>query len=189
MVWAMSEVADRFRRLSEGFTARVAATSSERWASPSPCEGWTARDVVGHMVSNVGFFFKLVDKEPPAGPAVEDDPAGAWSIARDALQGALEDPQVARSEYDSQAMGGRGTFEQAVDWFGNLDVLVHTWDLARAAGLDERLDAEEVHRVFAAVLPIDAMLRSPGACGPKLEPPAGADEQTRFLAFLGRRAW
>lgn len=109
--------------------------------------------------------------------------------SRDALQGALEDPQVARSEYDSQATGGRGTFEQAVDRFGNLDVLVHTWDLARAAGLDERLDAEEVHRVFAAVLPIDAMLRSPGACGPKLEPPAGADEQTRFLAFLGRRAW
>jgi hypothetical protein len=31
-------------------------------------------------------------------------------------------------------------------------------------------------------------LRSEGVCGPALEPPADADEQTRLLAFLGRRA-
>jgi uncharacterized protein (TIGR03086 family) len=184
----MSEISDRFRRLSEGFTARVTAVPPDRWASPSPCEGWTARDVVGHMVGNVGFLFRLVDDEPPAAPSVEEDPVAAWSVARDALQGALDDPQVAGTEYDSQAMGGRGTFEQAVDRFGNLDVLVHTWDLARAAGLDERLDPGEVHRMYEAVLPMGAMLRSPNACGPKLDPPADADEQTRFLAFLGRRA-
>ena len=183
----MNEIADRFGRLSEDFTSRVTAVPPERWSNPSPCEGWTARDVVGHLVGNVGFFFKLVEKEPPPGPSVEDDPVGAWSSARNALQGALEDPEVAGSEYDSQAMGGRGTFEQAVDRFGTLDILVHTWDLARAAGLDERLPPDEVHRVYESVLPMDAMLRSPGACGPKIDPPAGADEQTCFLAFLGRK--
>ena len=184
----MSEVADRYRRLSEGFTARVEAVPAERWESPSPCEGWTARDVVGHMVGNTGFFFGLVGKEPPAGPSVDEDPVAAWSLARDALQQALDDPQVAGLEYESKMMGGRGTFEQAVDRFGNFDVLVHTWDLARAAGLDERLDPDEVHRLLEAVVPMDAMLRSPGVCGPKVDPPEGADEQTRLLAFLGRRA-
>ncbi|MGH9105332.1 MAG: TIGR03086 family metal-binding protein [Acidimicrobiales bacterium] len=184
----MSEIAERFRRLSADFTARVTAVPADRWTNPSPCEGWTARDVAGHLIGNVGFFFNLVGKEPPAGPSGEDDPVEAWLTARDALQSALDDPDAAGPEYDSQAMGGRGTFEQAVDRFGNLDVLVHTWDLARAAGLDERLDPDEVHRAFQAVLPMDAMLRSPGACGPKLEALPGADEQTRFLAFLGRRA-
>ena len=110
------------------------------------------------------------------------------SEPRAAAKGALDDPEVAGSEYESQALGGRGTLEQAVDRFGNFDVLVHTWDLARAAGLDERLDPDEVHRAFQAALPMDAMLRSPGVCGPRIDPPAGADEQTRFLAFLGRRA-
>lgn len=184
----VGEVADRFRRLSEGFTARVAAVPPDGWANPSPCEGWTARDVVAHMVGNAGFLLGLIAVEPPAGPSADEDPVAAWAAARDALQRALDDPQVAGREYHSQAMGGRGTFEQAVDRFGNLDALVHTWDLARAAGLDERLDPDEVHRAFEAAQPMDAMLRSPGACGPKLEAPPGADEQTRFLAFLGRRA-
>jgi hypothetical protein len=31
------------------------------------------------------------------------------------------------------------------------------------------------------------MLRVPGGFGAKLEPPPGADEQTRFLAFVGRQ--
>jgi hypothetical protein len=31
------------------------------------------------------------------------------------------------------------------------------------------------------------MLRQPGAFGPKVDPPAGADLQTEFLCFLGRR--
>ncbi|HME46597.1 maleylpyruvate isomerase N-terminal domain-containing protein [Mycobacterium sp.] len=30
----------------ELFDSRVAAVSSDAWSSPSPCEGWTARDVV-----------------------------------------------------------------------------------------------------------------------------------------------
>jgi uncharacterized protein (TIGR03086 family) len=138
------------------------------------------------MVGNVGFFFKLIDREIPVFPSVEEDPVEAWRAARAALQEALDDPGVAQAEYESQAMGGRGTFEEAVDRFGNLDVLVHTWDLARAAGLDERLDPGEVHQAFDAALPMDEMLRSAGACAPKLDPPVGADEQTRFLAFLGR---
>jgi uncharacterized protein (TIGR03086 family) len=183
----MTEISDRYRHLSADFTSRVIAVPPERWVSPSPCEGWTARDVVGHLVGNVGWFFTLIDQEAPVAPSVEDDPVAAWSAARDALQGALDDPAVAQHEYESQAMGGKGTLEQAVDRFGNFDVLVHTWDLARAAGLDERLDPDEVHRALEAALPMDTMLRSPGVCGPKIDPPQGADEQTRFLAFLGRQ--
>lgn len=184
----VSEIADRFRRLSGDFSARVAAVPVGAWENPSPCEGWTARDVVAHMVSNAGWFFGLIGAPAPAGPSVADDPRGAWDAARDALQRALDDPTTARSEYDSQAMGGRGTFEEAVDRFGNFDVLVHTWDLARAAGLDERLDPAEVRRAFEAALAMDEMLRSGGVCGPKIDVAPDADDQTRFLGFVGRRA-
>jgi hypothetical protein len=31
-------------------------------------------------------------------------------------------------------------------------------------------------------------MRGPGAFGPELEPPPGADEQAAFLAYFGRRA-
>lgn len=182
----MSEISDRYRLLSAGFTERVVAVPDDRWDSPSPCEEWTARDLIGHMRNVSGVFFTHIGRKIPEGPSPAEDPVGAWATVRDAVQGALDDPEIAGAEYDSPQMGRR-RFDESVDQFVNFDVLVHTWDLARATGLDERLDAAEVHRLFERIKPWDGMLRGPRVCGPKLEPPPGADEQTQLLAFLGRR--
>jgi len=180
----MTEISDRYRRLAVGFTARVTAVPSDRWSSPSPCEGWTAAEVVAHVAEAAGLFLALVDRQPPPGPSATDDPLGAWEASRDAIQAGLDDPDVAGLEYEGEL--GRATFEMAIGRFASPDLLVHTWDLSRAAGLDERLDPDEVHQVFEAMKPVDAMLRASGAFGPKLAPPPGADEQTQLLAFLGR---
>ena len=67
------------------------------------------------------------------------------------------------------------------------DVLVHTWDVARATGGDETLDADAVTGSFAGLKPMDAMIRMPGVFGPKLEAAEGASEQDQFLAFIGRQ--
>jgi uncharacterized protein (TIGR03086 family) len=177
--------ADRFRTLAAAFTDRVEAVPADRWESPSPCEGWTARDVVRHMVGNVDMFHGMIGEERPSGKTVDDDPVAAWAEARDAMQAALDDPETARREYDG--FFGRTTLEQSVDRLMGADLVVHAWDLARATGGDEKLDPDAVHEVFTALQPMDEMLRAPNAFGPKLDPPAGADEQTRLLAFLGRR--
>lgn len=81
---------------------------------------------------------------------------------------------------------GKSTFAGAVDQIVTNDVFFHTWDLARATGLDERLDPEEVHRLFVGMEPYDEMLRTSGHYGPKVEVPADSDEQTKLLAFIGR---
>jgi uncharacterized protein (TIGR03086 family) len=67
------------------------------------------------------------------------------------------------------------------------DVLIHTWDLARATGLDETLDATEVHRYVEGMEPLDQLLRDSGQYGPRIPVADDADEQTRLIAFLGRR--
>jgi len=182
----VTATADRYRQLTAGFTARVESVPDDRWASQSPCEKWTARDVVRHMVTTSGFFFGLVGRSMPAGPSVDDDPGAAWAAARDAVQAGLEDPEMASLEFDGFA--GPQTFEQAINRFVCADVLVHTWDLARAAGLDERLDAGAVHEIFEAMKPMEEMMRSSGEFGERVDVPDDADEQTRLLAFLGRRA-
>ena len=82
---------------------------------------------------------------------------------------------------------GRGSFEQMVGRFGTADLLVHTWDLARAVGLDEQLDPDEVRRAYAVMEPNDEMMRQGSAFGPRIEVPDDADEQTRLIAFTGRR--
>jgi len=181
----MSEISDRYRRRAAAFTDRVEAVPPDRWDNQSPCEDWNARDVVEHVVGNAQRFYALAGLEYPPGPSVADDPVGAWRNARDAVQRALDDPEIAQAEYEGQM--GKATFEQGFDRFGSPDLVVHAWDLARATGGDERLDPDDVHQVFEAMRPMDQMMRRPDVMGPKLEPPPDADEQTQFLAFTGRR--
>jgi hypothetical protein len=67
------------------------------------------------------------------------------------------------------------------------DLLAHAWDIGHALGLDIRLDADLIPGSFAWAR--DNILRVPGFFGPELTPPPDADEQTRWLAYLGRAAW
>lgn len=46
----MSEVNDRYRRRADAFERKVAAVRPEQWSNQSPCEDWTARDVLGHVI-------------------------------------------------------------------------------------------------------------------------------------------
>jgi uncharacterized protein (TIGR03086 family) len=182
----MSESAERYCRVAEQFTARVHAVPADAWDNPAPCEGWVARDVVGHLVEWLpAFFFGTWDIEPPVAPSVDVDPVGAWDALNRTIQAALDDPAIADSERDTRM--GRTTFAQTIDTICTPDVLVHTWDLARAIGLDETLDADEVHRYVEGMEPIDQLLRESGQYGPRVPVSDGADEQTRLIAFLGRQ--
>jgi uncharacterized protein (TIGR03086 family) len=180
----MGETADRYRKVAAGFSERVAAVPADGWERPAPCEGWVARDVVRHLVDTAGFFVGRAGIEMPEPPPVEDDPEGAWESVRAATQAVLDDPDVAGQEVDSPM--GRTSLESLIGRFGVADVLVHTWDLARATGLDETLDPDEVRRTYEMMLPNDEMMRGT-AFGPKVDVPADADPQTKLIAFTGRR--
>src|SRR5262249_20135719 len=157
----------RYRKNAAAFTKRVAAVPPDKWEAQSPCDEWKARDVVRHVVNSSGMFLGFIGQEIPPGPSVDDDPLGAWENARDAIQQDLEDPAVAKAEYDG--FTGKATFEQGVNRFLAADLVVHSWDLARATGGDEQLDPEEVRTIRASFDEFDPkMFRSPGAFGPEL---------------------
>jgi len=101
------------------------------------------------------------------------------------VRAALADRALAASERTTPA--GTTSFAATLDMIGTTDVLLHTWDLARATGGDERLDPGEVHRLLIGMEPMDEVLRSSGHYGPRTPVPDDADEQTRLLAFIGRR--
>jgi len=182
----MSEISDRYRRLSDAFAAKITAVPADKWSAPTPCPDWTARDVVQHVIDTQGMFLGFVGKELGPIPAVADDPRAAWDAARAKTQHELDDPDLAAAEFDG--FFGRSRYDEAVNRFLCFDLVVHGWDLARAAGLDDRIDPEDITRVREQAEWFGDAMRGPRAFGPELEPPAGADEQTRLLAFLGRRA-
>ena len=182
----MTEVADRFATTAAGFAKSISAVPADAWSNSSPCEGWTARDVVRHLVEWVpGFYDNYAKLTFPEGPSVDDDPLAAWTTLQNAIVKVLTDPVASAQEFDSPA--GRMSVEQSVAMLVTGDVLIHTWDLARATGTDEVLDPGEVRHMLAASEPFDEMLRSSGHFGPRVMVPDSADEQTKLIAFMGRQ--
>ena len=47
----MSEITERYARITDQFSERMRGVAPGDWDNPSPCEGWTARDVVGHLTA------------------------------------------------------------------------------------------------------------------------------------------
>lgn len=183
----MSEISERYRRVAGRLTEVAKTVPDGAWDNPSPCEGWVARDVIGHMVEWMpGLLEAGAGVTLSTGPQVDADPVGAWVVLSDGIQALLDDPHTAAGEFHHE-QAGRHSLEAAIAMFIVGDMVVHTWDLARATGGDETLDADEVHRMVAGMEPLDAMLRSSGHYGPRVDVPTDADEQTRLIAFMGRR--
>lgn len=189
----MIETAERFRRVAADFATVIGAVDDDAWSNPSPCTGWTARDVVGHLVEWIpapGFLLGSFDIDIGPIPPIGDDPGAAWAVVRDALQAGLDDPAIAARIADCGPLGEL-RFDTAVAMTVISDVFVHTWDLARAAGLNAALDPDELvrqHDAVASIPPdVDAAMRASGHFGPRTPIAADADALTEVLAFYGRR--
>lgn len=177
---------ERFRRVAAMFSARVSEVPADAWDNPAPCEGWVARDIVRHLVEWVPAVMGRAGLEFPASTSVDDDPDRAWQGLAATLQAALDDPEVAARRFDA-GPPGELSIEAAIGMLVTGDVLIHTWDLATATGLDDRLDAIAVSETLAGMVPLDEALRSSGHCGPRVAVGDDADDQTKLIAFTGRR--
>lgn len=74
-----------------------------------------------------------------------------------------------------------------IDRFYTADVLMHTWDRARAKGQPDRLDEQTAAAMLAGMEPMEPMLRSSGQFGSAGGPlPEDADASDRLISFIGR---
>lgn len=176
--------AARHRAVAGTFTERAEGVSD--WDAPAPVAGWTARDVVIHLVEWFpAFLAQGGEQRLSPGPDVATDPLGAWRHQADAVQALLDDPDVAASSFahpylPEQPLGA------AVTAYYTSDVFMHTWDLARATGQDERLDPDLCGDLLAGMRQMEDVLRGSGQYGPAVPIADDADVQTRMLGFIGR---
>ena len=176
--------AERHRRHAAAFSERVRGTRD--WAAPAPVDGWTARDVVAHLVGWFpGFLAASSAVRLPPGPPVDTDPVAAWRHQAGAVQEVLDDPATADRLLANPHIGEL-PLDQAIDRFYTADVFMHTWDLARATGQDDRLDPAFCAELLAGMEPLDGLLRESGQYGPRVPVPDDADVQARMLGFIGR---
>jgi uncharacterized protein (TIGR03086 family) len=174
----------RHRWIAGGFTERVRGTTD--WDAPSPVEGWTARDVVRHLVEWFPAFLEAgAGVRLESGPSVDEDPVAAWQVHSDAVQALLDDPATGARVLQNRHVG-EVPLDQAVDLFYTSDVFMHTWDLARATGQDDTLDPAKCEELLTGMVPAEDAMRESGQYGPRVEVPEDSDVQTRMLAFIGR---
>jgi uncharacterized protein (TIGR03086 family) len=190
-----SEVLARYRRRADAFERKVAAVRSEQWSNPSPCEKWTARDVVDHVVGLHQFMLRPLDRSPGAAPSVADDPLAAFRAARADIEAVLADATV--SALECETPNGPMTVARQIDEVASDDLPLHGWDLARATNQDDTIDPDDLERLWSITSAIPSELmdkyRTPGAFGPgvevfgsEVEVGHDAPLQHRLLGLIGR---
>lgn len=178
----MIPTAPRQRHLAVAAAFAAVARQVTDWSAPAPVPGWTAADVVGHLVDWSTGFLAGGGVALPANAAGE--PIGRWEAHAASIQRLLDGPDADR-EF-AHPMAGTHPLAEAVDRFYTTDVFMHTWDLARAAGIEPNLDEDEAERVLAGMRPIEQLLRDSGQYGPAQSVAADAAAGDRLMAFAGR---
>lgn len=167
---------------ADAFTNVVAEIRN--WDNESPCEGWTARDVLAHVVDTERDFLTQQDVDLGEAPDLAD-PVGAWAEHDAAVRAALADPEVAGREFTGAF--GPTTVGETMGRFYGFDLVVHRWDLAQANGRAERFSDAELDLLEQSIDGFGEHLYGAGICKPALEIDGGADRQQRVLARLGRQ--
>ena len=182
----------RYLRALDRLGAVVGAVPAQGWDAPTSCSGWSARQLLGHLVDGQRQVLAMLAGEGPRAPVTDPgalgllagpDPAGSWRRAHQpavaALTGAAPGAVVATP------LGPR-TVEQLLG-IALVEPVVHTWDLATATGRPADLDPDAVRALLPGVLALGGQLQATGMYASPVPVSDDAPAQDRLLAALGRR--
>ena len=170
----------------------VAGVDPASWAVPTPCEGWTATQVLQHAAGDQLGFASVITGEPgptenPFAPSgvLEGSPSELLEPALDAAARAWGsvDPAAPSAptplpQPDLAPEVGAGACA--------LDAAVHAWDIAVATGQPSPLDPALSRTLLAVATQIVEPLRPYGAYAPALDPVEGDEDVAALLRYLGR---
>ena len=174
----MTTLGDRYRRRADAFAALIDGAAPDRWSSPSPCEGWLARDVVAHVVDYSGHVLReKVGTSDVRVFADFDDPTAAFRAIRRLVERALDDP------------GTSAGVANYLDLAVSFDLPQHGWDLAMATGQDATMDPQEVELLWSSLSQNPKVWdwqRDNGWYAAPISVAEDAPLQDRVLGLLGR---
>jgi uncharacterized protein (TIGR03086 family) len=195
-MWGVEEpgmdIVDLHQRACREFAERVRAVRDDQWDWPTPCAEWDVRALVNHMVGEDRWTVPLLAGETIAqvgdrfsGDLLGDDPLRACRQAVDEATTAVGRPGALHRTVD---LSFGQTPAQEYVWQLFADHLIHAWDLARAIGVDERLDPALVTACAAWFAEREDGYRSAGVIASRPPTTDDADQQTSLLAAFGRQA-
>ncbi|MFE3293346.1 TIGR03086 family metal-binding protein [Rhodococcus sp. NPDC059234] len=187
----MTPTIDDLDRALDATGALVAGVTDDQWSAPTPCPGWSVRDLVNHVTAGNHLFASSLRGHPLPVTTVTappdllgPDPAGAFHASADALAQAFARPGALDQEITLPM--GRVPAVQALN-MRITEMLAHGWDLARASGQTPRYPdtvVEDQISFSRALLPNLPAGRGPFA--PSQQVSENAPPLDRLAALLGR---
>ncbi len=154
------------------------------WSGASPCDAWTAAGVLDHVIDTQRDF--LGERGFGQGERPVGAPAEVWKAHLASARAVLADSAAGRTAYDGWF--GPTTVGDSLARFYGFDLVVHRWDIARAAGSDTAWSEAEMDQLDVAIESFGPALYSEGICAPAVAVPDHAPRQARLLGALGRAA-
>lgn len=177
------------------FSEVVDGAPADSWTQPSPCAGWTALDVLGHVgiATEVGAQILHGDNVPtdfaapdPPSSIVDGDPTTWWRNLAAGARAAAE--SVEDLDRMVETPTGRRSVRDGLS-FPAVDLFIHGWDIAAATGQQVEFPPEAVEftqAMFSAIP--DEISRQPGVFGPARDAGPNASPTAQLIAFTGRDA-
>jgi len=172
--------------------AIVANVKADQLGDATPCESWTVKDLLDHIIGGSYYFASSVNE----GKA-EGQPAAEWNADNmvEVLDGGIKEAIA--------AFGAPGAMEKTIQlpfgplpaaaWMGlaTTDAFMHGWDLAKATGQSTDIDPEFADQLLAgAKMMIQPAFRGDDGVmpfGAEQQAPSGASNADQLAAFLGRK--
>lgn len=162
------------------------------WSRPTPCPDWDLRTLLGHLTAEHLWVPRLLAGESLAevgddydGDVLGSDPPAAWAdaITRSLLAWAQVDDETVQIQMSFGPVTRHEYAQQMV-----VDLVVHGWDLARAAGLPYHPSPAAVQEALDYERPrLEGGQGWPGIFGQAMPVPDGStDPLDEALALTGR---
>jgi uncharacterized protein (TIGR03086 family) len=174
--------------------AVAAAVDDGRLGGPTPCPDYAVRNMLGHLLQLSTAFAAAARKDtgpatstPPTAGLADIDGEGRW---RQELPARLE--EMAEAWRDPAAwqgatqVGGVHLPGDQAGMFGLNEILVHGWDLARAAELPYAPDDEALRVSYGLLAPFAHDRGADSPFGPPVAVPAGAPLLDQVVGLCGR---
>lgn len=180
-----------FTRCLDRATRTFRQLTPDDYKKPTPDTEWNAKVLAGHMLYELSWIPDLLAGKTIAavgnkydGDLLGDTPVENWEEAAALAKGEVKLADLQGKAHVSYGKVSNEDYLRQVSG----DLLIHSWDLAAALGLDRALDPEAVRAVYEGMLPVAPSLSESGLFKPSLSVSPDADVQTKLLALTGRDA-
>lgn len=171
--------------------ARVTDDDLER---PTPCAGWTLRQLLAHMIGQHYGFAAAAEGDSQDPAVFADRPVGASptgdyeAAARRVISAFAEPGVVAGDMYLPEVRGGSTLPAPIAIGFHLVDYVVHGWDVARSLGVEVVFSNDVLQAALEVAEAVPDQAKTVDAATPfrPAVSTASADVLERIVATLGR---